>query len=217
MVGTGKRIRGRKLLFPSDEVLEARRARLKSFPAIDTCSVLPAGHAYMEPTAIDIAVQGVLSQQIDRQGRKLLRALGCAENDWHQGFIELAKIHHNIGRLSHRVRTGRGAAATWSSDGEMLLLQEVARLERAGLSASKALKQLAKDRSYERFFPYREQRPGQRTAGSLSVGAREKSLKQKFYRLKREQRRGGLDASFGISSGYEMFLTRLDISHAESR
>jgi hypothetical protein len=183
------------------------------FPSLDLRSLVDEARA-LDPPDADEAFNQVFDAKRDEQINELLRQLGLDRSDpdvWRKGFFRLAKMDHNVGRLSWRPRRTNRNPSTWTNDQNERLLMEVLTLRKKGLSNLAAIRQLARDPSKQALFPYRPHR-------SCSRAGEQKRREQALMRHWVEMRSGGsfasaLRAMFEPQrSSAEAVLEALDIS-----
>src|SRR5262249_3008987 len=112
----------------------------------------------------DESVSETYNKHCRAQVAKLLQALGCDPNDpnlWRNAFIDLAYLHHNVGRLVHHRRSVRSNAASWTLRDERILLCGVTALVAQGDSERAAINYIADSK----VFPHQERMAWQRPAG----------------------------------------------------
>ena len=153
----------------------------------------------------------VYDRHLRAQITQLFRALGCDPNDgqvWPKAFMKLARLHHNVGRLVHRLRS-RPNAKVWTPEDESNFLLGVYAPVQTGLSEREAVRRIAD----AKVFPYYERQSSQRPSGHASRIARQRALWRKYQRL-RAQSRGpdpiARQLAIGVTD-FEMFLTGLGL------
>ena len=210
--GQGRSARARQqLLMPGADAVEAARQKLPYFEPYDTRKLLADARASLGGSSLDEAVTDTYNKHCRSQVAKLLQALGCDPGDpnfWRNAFLHLARVHHHVGRLVHRRRSGRSNAASWTLRDNTTLLCGVMALVAQGDSERRAINFIAD----AKVFPHREMMPGRREAWRDTQRARE-ALWQQHQRLRRDARStpDPLARAFALSaSDYELWLARLD-------
>lgn len=204
--------RSRSIYLPAEGTLEAARKQLPLFEPYDTRKLLADAAIANNGNVTDAAIATVYDQHCRAQMAHLLRALGCDPKDelfWPKSFIKLARLHHNVGRLSHRRQVARGNAKAWTAKDESILLSGVYALVQMGLSEREAVRTIA----IAKFFPHHERQSWQRPAGQATRTARENALWRKYQRL-RQQSRGPdlLGRQLGLgASDFEMVVMGLGL------
>src|SRR5262245_51036925 len=93
--------RSRSVCLPPEDTLEAERRQLPFFEPYETGKLLADAARANNGNATDAGIAEVYDQHWRDQTAQLLRALGCDPNDkqfWPKAFMELARLHHNVGR-----------------------------------------------------------------------------------------------------------------------
>jgi hypothetical protein len=208
------------VLMPEADAIKAARRKLPDFEPYDTQKLLAdARKASLEGRSLDEAVTATYNKHCRSQMAKLLHALGCDPADpniWRTAFLRLARLHHNVGALVHRRRSGRSNDASQRFRDEWILLGGVTAFVEQGYSQREAVNFIAD----KEVFPHREIRPGLREAGRATQHARRAALWQKHQRLRRDARStpDPLARALGLSaSDYELWLARLDNPLPEPR
>jgi hypothetical protein len=203
--------RSRSVCLPAEDTLEAERKQLPFFEPYETRKLLADAARAHNGNASDAAIAEVYDQHCRAQIAQLLRALGYDPNDkqfWPKAFMKLARLHHNVGRLVHRLRLPPNAKA-WTMEDESLLLLGVYQLVQTGLSEREAVRKIAD----AKVFPHYERQSWERQSGQASRRARQLALWRKYQRL-REQSKGpdSIARQLGIGvTNFEMFLTGLGL------
>jgi hypothetical protein len=118
--------RSRLFELPAEDILEAERKQLPFFEPYETGKLLADAARANNGPASDAAIADVYNEHRRAQIIQLLRALGCDLNDkqvWPKAFMKLARLHHNVGRLVHRLRS-RPNAKVWTPEDESNFLGE---------------------------------------------------------------------------------------------
>src|SRR5262249_17301187 len=203
--------RSKSVLLPSEDTLTAERKQLPFFEPYETRELLADAARTNNGNASHAAIADVYDQHCRGQTVQLLRALGCDPNDeqfWAKAFMKLARLHHNVGRLVHRLRLPSNAKA-WTMEDESILILGVYKLVQTGLSEREAVRIIAD----AEVFPYYERQASQRPSGQASRVARRLALWRKYQRL-RKQSRGPdpIARQLGIGvTDFEMFLTGIGL------
>jgi hypothetical protein len=208
-----KRANQRSRLFelPAEDILEAERKQLPFFEPYETGKLLADAARANNGPASDAAIADVYDRHLRAQITQLFRALGCDPNDgqfWPKAFMKLVRLHHNVGRLVHRLRS-RPNAKVWTPEDESNFLLGVYALVQTGSSERAAVRTIAD----AKIFPHYERQSWQRPSGQASGRARQAALWRKYQRL-REQSRGPdpIARQLGIGvTDFEMFLTGLGL------
>jgi hypothetical protein len=204
--------RSRSVYVPAEDILDAARKKLPFFGPYDTGKLLADAARSNNGVASDTAIAAVYDQHCRSQMVQLLRALGCDPKDkqfWPKSFIKLARLHHNLGRLVHQLRSSAANATTWTAQDESILLFGVYALVQTGLSEREAVRTVAD----AKVFPHYERQPWRRPSGQASRTARQEALWRKYQRL-RKQSKGPdpLARQLGLGvSNFKMFLTGLSL------
>ncbi len=193
------------------QILEAERKQLPFFEPYETGKLLADAARANNGPASDAAIADVYNEHWRAQIIQLLRALGCDPNDkqvWPKAFMKLARLHHNVGRLVHRLRS-RPNAKVWTPKDESNFLLGVYALVQRGLGEREAVRRIAD----AKVFPHYERQSSQRPSGHATRIARQRALWRKYQRL-RAQSRGpdpiGRQLAIGVTD-FEMFLTGLGL------
>src|SRR5258705_10913233 len=104
--------RSRSVCLPPEDSLEAERRQLPFFEPYETKRLLADAARANNGNASDAGVAEAYDQHWRDQAVQLLRALGCDPNDkqiWPNAFMNLARLHHNVGRLVYRLRSPTNA------------------------------------------------------------------------------------------------------------
>ena len=203
--------RSRLFELPAEDILEAERKQLPFFEPYETGKLLADAARANNGPASDAAIADVYNEHWRAQIIQLLRALGCDPNDkqvWPKAFMKLARLHHNVGRLVHRLRS-RPNAKVWTPEDESNFLLGVYGLVQTGSSERAAVRTITD----AKIFPHYERQSWQRPSGQASGRARQAALWRKYQRL-REQSRGPdpIARQLGIGvTDFEMFLTGLGL------
>ena len=203
--------RSRLFELPAEDILEAERKQLPFFEPYETGKLLADAARANNGPASDAAIADVYNEHWRAQIIQLLRALGCDPNDKQvlpKAFMKLARLHHNVGRLVHRLRS-RPNAKVWTPEDEANFLLGVYALVQRGLGEREAVRRIAD----AKVFPYYERQSSQRPSGHATRIARQRALWRKYQRL-RAQSRGpdpiGRQLAIGVTD-FEMFLTGLGL------
>jgi hypothetical protein len=203
--------RSRLFELPAEDILEAERKQLPFFEPYETGKLLADAARANNGPASDAGIAEVYDQHWRDQTAQLLRALGCDPNDkqiWPKAFMKLARLHHNVGRLVHRLRS-RPNAKVWTPEDESKFLLGVYALVQRGLSEREAVRRIADAED----FPHHERQPSQRPSGRASRIARQQAHWRKYQRL-RAQSRGPdpIARQLGIGvTDFEMILAGLGL------
>jgi hypothetical protein len=203
--------RSRLFELPAEDILEAERKQLPFFEPYETGKLLADAARANNGPASDAAIADVYDRHLRAQITQLFRALGCDPNDgqfWPKAFMKLVRLHHNVGRLVHRLRS-RPNAKVWTPEDESNFLLGVYALVQTGSSERAAVRTIAD----AKIFPHYERQSWQRPSGQASGRARQAALWRKYQRL-REQSRGPdpIARQLGIGvTDFEMFLTGLGL------
>src|SRR5690349_19476775 len=203
--------RSRLFELPAEDILEAERKQLPFFEPYETGKLLADAARANNGPASDAAIADVYDRHLRAQITQLFRALGCDPNDgqfWPKAFMKLVRLHHNVGRLVHRLRS-RPNAKVWTPEDESNFLLGVYALVQTGSSGRAAVRTIAD----AKMFPHYERQSWQRPSGQASGRARQAALWRKYQRL-REQSRGPdpIARQLGIGvTDFEMFLTGLGL------
>jgi hypothetical protein len=206
-----KRERGgqrcRSVCLPAEDTLEAERRLLPFFEPYETRKLLADAARAHNGNTTDAAISEAYNQHCRTQTAQLLRALGGDPNDrefWFKSFMKLARLHHNVGRLVHRLRLPQNAKA-WTMEDEAALLLGVYQLVPTGLSEREAVRTIAD----AEVFPYYERRSSQRPSGRPLRRARQQALWRKYQRLRAQSKEPDpIARQLGIGvTEFEMFLT----------
>jgi hypothetical protein len=137
--------RSRLFELPAEDILEAERKQLPFFEPYETGKLLADAARANNGPATDAAIADVYNEHWRAQIIQLLRALGCDLNDkqvWPKAFMKLARLHHNVGRLVHRLRS-RPNAKVWTPEDEANFLLGVYALVQRGLGEREAVRRIA--------------------------------------------------------------------------
>jgi hypothetical protein len=203
--------RSRLFELPAEDILEAERKQLPFFEPYETGKLLADAARANNGPASDAGIAEVYDQHWRDQTAQLLRALGCDPNDkqiWPKAFMKLARLHHNVGRLVHRLRS-RPNAKVWTPEDESKFLLGVYALVQRGLSEREAVRRIADAED----FPHHVRQPSQRPSGRASRIARQQAHWRKYQRL-RAQSRGPdpIARQLGIGvTDFEMILAGLGL------
>jgi hypothetical protein len=203
--------RSRLFELPAEDILEAERKQLPFFEPYETGKLLADAARANNGPASDAVIADVYDRHLRAQITQLFRALGCDPNDgqfWPKAFMKLVRLHHNVGRLVHRLRS-RPNAKVWTPEDESNFLLGVYALVQTGSSERAAVRTIAD----AKIFPHYERQSWQRPSGQASGRARQAALWRKYQRL-REQSRGPdpIARQLGIGvTDFEMFLTGLGL------
>lgn len=124
--------------------------------------------------------------RLDMQQTELLRALGLdtARPDYVQAFLELAKIHHGMGiLLVERARASNNHAAKWSREQDAILKSNVAVRRQCGMTATEALRDIAKDKDLYLLLPVAKHSRSEKPA---AIRREQKYKKRLAFILKRD-------------------------------
>jgi hypothetical protein len=169
-------------LIPPPEELDTQRQRLRQFPPYATHELLAAAHKRESiKLTLDEAITLVHEERTNSQLTQLIEQLGldpAAPDCWRDGFIRLAKLHHNVGRLIHRWTRKHNNAAEWTIAEQIELLWRVADFQRQGKSEREAVELVARGKLRARRIPGRH----------ASSKSRFRAFWQKYMRLKRRQK-----------------------------
>jgi hypothetical protein len=164
-----------------------------------------------EQTTDDAAIVEVYNQHRRDQVIQLLRGLGCHPNDkqvWPKAFMKLARLHHNVGRLVHRLGL-RPNAKAWTAEGQSTFFCAVVASVQEGLSEREAVRRIAD----ANLFPYHERQSSQRPSGDASRIARQQAHWRKYQRLRAQLKgpdRIGRQLGIGVTN-FEMILAGLTL------
>jgi len=203
--------RSKSFYLPAEDILEAERKQLPFFEPYEARKLLADAARANKGNASDAAIADVYGRHVRAQITQLFRALGCDPNDpqfWPKAFMKLARLHHNVGRLVHHLRS-RPNAKVWTLEDESTLFIGVYELVQTGLSAREAIRMIAD----AEVFPYYERASWKRPSGQSSRIARQEALWRKYQRL-RKQSRGPdpIARQLGIGvSDFERFLISLGL------
>jgi hypothetical protein len=208
------KVKTQEILFPGPAETKAWHQKLPRFQAYDTKKLLVDARALRkENTSLDEAVNTAYGTLCRGQVAQLLRLLECdpkVAHFWRSAFIKLARIHHNVGGLVHKLPPQTLGARLWTSEAEAVLLMEVRRLMDGGFGENEAIKILAENPSYASVFPYRAHRADERLKGHATRKARVNALRRKYFRLMEDARStpGPLQRALGRprESSFEWFL-----------
>jgi hypothetical protein len=203
--------RSRLFELPAEDILEAERKQLPFFEPYETGKLLADAARANNGPASDAAIADVYKEHWRAQIIQLLRALGCDLNDkqvWPKAFMKLARLHHNVGRLVHRLRS-RPNAKVWTPEDESNFLLGVYALVQTGSSERAAVRTIAD----AKIFPHYERQSWQRPSGQASGRARQAALWRKdpsrpvgaHLNLKLSRQ-----LAIGVTD-FEMFLTGLGL------
>jgi hypothetical protein len=186
-----KRVRRHKragsIRWPPEAELTAERQQLPHFDPHDLRTLVDEARLKSPQGDTNAAFIAALRERNNHQISELLLALNVDSSRpdvWKRAFIRLAFIHHGMGHLQWRPRILKKNAATWSSEHDMKLLEEMSALKAQRLSDRAAVRKLAADRAKQKLFPYRPQR-----ATSVAGGKerREEALWRHWQKLRSRQ------------------------------
>ena len=203
--------RSRLVYLPEENTLEAERKQLPFFEPYETSTLLADAARANNGNATDAVIAEVYDQHWQDQAVQLLRALGCDPNDkqfWPKAFMKLARLHHNVGRLVHRLGL-RPNAKAWTVEDESTFLCAVAASVQGGLSEREAVRRIAD----ANVFPYYERQSSQRPSGHASRIARQRAHWRKYQRLQAQSKgpdRIGRQLGIGVTD-FEMILAGLTL------
>jgi hypothetical protein len=184
--GRGFGVRKYEKLLPPCDTLDEQRRKLRRFPSYGTDELLAASRARLaQNSTLDDVIALVRSERMSSQLTELMKDLGlnpAARDCWRDGFIKLAKLHHNVDRLIHRW-SEQYNPAKWSFEEESSLLVEAYGLQQLGHSERKAIEIIANGELRSR----RARRLSQLEIHTKSSKARFNALWRKYMRLKRER------------------------------
>jgi hypothetical protein len=167
--------------------LTALRERLPQFDPHDLRSLVNEARLKSPQGDTDGAFMAAFRERNNHQISELLLALNVDSSRpdvWQRAFLRLAVIHHGVGNLEWRPRNPKKNAATWSSEHNMKLLEEMGALKSTRLSERAAVRKLATDRRKQKLFPYRPQRA---TSVSGEQARREAALWRHWQKLRSRQ------------------------------
>ena len=203
--------RSRSIYLPTEDALEAERKQLPFFEPYETKRLLADAARANNGNASDAAIADVYNKHLRAQTIQLLRALGYDPNNkqcWPNAFMKLARLHHNAGRLVHRLRLPPNAKA-WAAEDESALLCAVYASVQGGLSEREAVRRMADAKT----FPHYERQSWKRPSGHATRIARQLALRRKYRRL-RAQSKGpdpiGRQLGIGVTD-FEMSLIELGL------
>lgn len=186
-----KRVRRHKragsIRWPTETELAAEREQLPQFDPHDLQSLVKEARLKSPQGDTNAAFIAVLRERNNHQISELLLALSVDSSRpdvWKRAFIRLAYFHHGMGHLEWRSRNPTKNAATWSSEHDMKLLEEMGALKAKGLSERAAVRKLATDRRMQKLFPYRPQRA---TSVAGEQARREAALWRHWQKLRSRQ------------------------------
>jgi hypothetical protein len=188
----------RRLLFPNLEEFRAFRSRLPKFKPQDFRKLAEAARAETAAVNEEAAFVSALRSENEKQIARLLRLLGLSPTspDRRLAFLLLATVHHGVGQIEWRRRRPSRNAATWGSEHDLALYQEMSALKARGLSERKAIEKLAADRGQRQLFPYKAQiRPGSRMDARSQRAA---ALRARWTQVKRRSRSLRFQDAFGV-------------------
>jgi hypothetical protein len=203
--------RSRSVYLPAEDNLEAERKQLPFFEPYETRTLLADAARANNGNATDAAIADVYDQHCRAQIVQLLRVLGCDPKDkqfWPKAFMQLARLHHNVGRLVHYWRLPQNAKA-WTVEDESILLCGVYSLVQTGLSEREAVRRIAD----AKVFPHYERQSWQRPSGDASRIARQRALWRKYQRLREQSKvpdRIARQLGLGVTD-FQMILTGLGL------
>jgi hypothetical protein len=167
-------------LIPPEEELAAQLQKLPKFSPRATDELLAAARARAnaQSVSLDAAIGLERAERTTSQLKALLKALGlnpAAPNVWRDGFIKLAKLHHNASRLVHSW-SKQSNPARWSFKDESWLLAEVYEWKQLGYRERPAVELIASGKT-------RSELPQPAKVGKAGFDA----LWRKYMRLKKER------------------------------
>jgi hypothetical protein len=199
--------RSRSVCLPPEDSLEAERRQLPFFEPYETKRLLADAARANNENASDAAIADVYNKHWRAQTIQLVRALGCDPHDkqvWPKAFMKLARLHHNVGRLVHRLELRPKA---WTLQDEATFLCAVFASVQGGLSEREAVRRIAD----AKVFPHYERQSSQRLSGHPSRIARRQALWRKYQRLRAQSKapdRIGQQLGIGVTD-FEMILAGL--------
>ena len=186
-----KRTRARQAFLPDETHIAAQRQALPNFDSYDTHQLLAdaevlakeAGTTGKRMTLDGAVIQARRALQA-KQIEELTRAMGLdrhSPNFWHDAFMRLAEIHHNVGRLIHRWASSKKKSKSslsrmWK---QVLFVERVDALRGSG-SERETFRLLARMRRVG--GEWRLQPEGRNIKDNR---AREAALRRAYYRAKR--------------------------------
>jgi len=177
------------LIFPKSEWVDEHRARLPSFKPLDLRRLISEAKRRMKDKyKIDEEAIVAHRRHIDEQIADLLSSLGYTKRTddvWKRAFYTLAILDYGVGHtVYNRPRHNRNAAK-WTVDHDLVFLERMESLKKAGLSERKAIKQLASDPAFVQGLPYSEHRQKETSrTKSKSLLALERALRMRYRHLK---------------------------------
>jgi hypothetical protein len=201
--------RSRSVCLPPEDSLEAERKQLPFFEPYETKRLLADAARANNGKASDAAIAKVYNERCRAQTIQLLRTLGCDPSDkqfWPKAFMKLARLHHNVGKLVHRLGLRPKA---WTLQDEATFLCAVFASVQGGLSEREAVRRIAD----AKVFPHYERQSSQRQSGHPSRIARQQALWRKYQRLRAQSKapdRIGQQLGIGVTD-FQMILTGLTL------
>jgi hypothetical protein len=184
-----KRIRARQALLPDDAHVAAQRQALPNFDPYDTRQLLTDAEAFAKMAgstgkkmSLDEAVVQAHKRLQARQIRELTQAMSLdprSPNCWHDAFVRLAEIDHNVGRLIHRWTPSKknNIKSSLSKMSKQVSLVEEVDVRSGSNSKRETFRHLAKVRSVG---------GASSNKNSSDDRARTAAKQQAYYRAKRE-------------------------------
>jgi hypothetical protein len=175
-----------------------------------------------------------LYEREKKQVEQVLESLGCDPSapDWESAFFKMARLYCNVGQI--RRARGGSSGTKWTLEHEFILIAEVGRLIREGISDSDraAIKRIANDPAYDNVFPYEERVDDIRVMSrrrvvhetdvrKISRQRREEALRRRFESIKQRSKSDpkGLERVRGLNIPDSMMriITMLHFPAAQGR
>jgi hypothetical protein len=169
--------------------MTTRRYSPPHFEAHDSHEIRIEAERIAEREGMEVghAMWVALHEREKKQVKQVLESLGCDPSapDWESAFFKMARLYCNVGQIRRARGGSSGSNKKWNFEHEFMLLMEVRRLIRDGISVSEraAIKQIANDPAYDSEFPYEER------VDEIRVMSRRRVIHETDLRIISRQRR----------------------------